>query len=213
MISRIKRLMSRYGFGPGKKVSCGSLEIARLNTKKLHLGCGNTYIRGWCNVDVLATGCTDLVDDITILSCIANNSVEEIYACHVLEHFPTELIPIILKRWHEVLKPGGVIHISVPDLDAITAVYQRNLEHFHTRGNQPWIALIYGGQKDEYDFHKTGFNYTYLSYLMELCGFTAIQRYPHVPHFIPGVIDNSLASAPFGEYISLNIVGYKPPVD
>jgi hypothetical protein len=46
----------------------------------------------------------------------------------------------------DVLIPGGELRISVPDLDAITKIYQKNIAHFQTPGNQPWIALFYGGQ-------------------------------------------------------------------
>lgn len=131
------------------------------------------------------------------------------YSCHVLEHFSTADIPTILARWYAVLRPGGEIRISVPDLDKITRIYQDNLQHFLTPGHQPWIALIYGGQKDQYDFHKTGFNFTYLKELLTDVGFTSIEEYGAEAHFIEGVADNSLAREPFGKPISLNVLAKK----
>ena len=206
---RLLSLFSRYGlgFGKGLKVDDG---IAKLSLNKLHLGCGHTHIKGWCNVDIMQTGAVDLICDVTSLPGFPSSVASEIYSCHVLEHFSTSEVPSILSRWFEILAPGGALRISVPDLDAITKIYQANLAHFQVPGNQPWIALIYGGQKDMYDFHKTGFNFCYLKYILQKIGFVNIETYPHSPHFIPGFIDNSMATEPFGEYISLNVIAIKP---
>lgn len=207
---KLRKLLSRFGIGPGKKLTLLEAQSRGLNLLKLHLGCGNIYVPEWCNVDAIPTGCTDLVCDIQTLPDIPDSTAQQIYSCHVLEHFATEHIPEILIRWFEILKPGGELRISVPDLDAITAIYQKNLAHFQVPGHQPWIALIYGGQKDQYDFHLTGFNFCWLKYLLENAGFTNVQRYEFTPHFVPGLVDNSLAQEPFGEYISLNIMATKP---
>jgi len=207
---KIKKFLSIYGIGAGKKFTLTEAINYGVDLKRLHLGCGNIHIKNWCNVDVLKTGATDLVLNIQTLPGLKESSVEKIYSCHVLEHFTTKDIPLVLKRWYEVLKPGGEIRISVPDLDKITKIYQENLSHFLTPGNQPWIALIYGGQKDQYDFHKTGFNFTYLNELLTNAGFSSIKEYGSDSHFIEGVFDNSLANEPFGKPISLNVFALKP---
>jgi hypothetical protein len=109
-----------------------------------------------------------------------------------------------------VLKPHGELRISVPDIDRIVKIYHENWQHFQTPGNSPWIGLLYGGQGDPYDFHKKGFNYCWMRHLLEGVGFVDIAEYPHAPHFIPGVVDASLAKEPFGEFLSLNVVARKP---
>lgn len=177
---------------------------------RLHLGCGAIGIPGFCNVDVMQTVGVDVVDDIRTLAKFPTGSAREIYACHVLEHFAHDEIIPILKRWFDVLMPGGVIRISVPDLDRIVKIYADHPEHFNTPGNSPWIGLIYGGQSTPYDYHKTGFNFCWLKHLMEQCGFENFVEYSHDPHFIPGVVDASMAKEPFGEYLSLNMMACKP---
>lgn len=177
---------------------------------RLHLGCGNINIKGFCNVDVMQTSGVDIRDDIRQLSKFPNNSASEIYACHVLEHFSHEEINPILKRWFDVLQPNGIIRISVPDIDKIVRIYNKNPDHFNTPGNSPWIGLIYGGQSTPYDYHKTGFNFCWLKHLLEHCGFEQCEEYPHEPHFCDGVIDASVAKEPFGEHFSLNIMARKP---
>ncbi len=206
---KIQKKLSGYGYGPGKKLSPLDYIALELPFDKLHIGCGNVHIKGWCNVDVLQTGATDLVTDITTLAKIPNEAVSEIYCCHILEHFPTDEIATVLATWHNKLKVGGVLRISVPDLDKITKVYQDNLDHFNVPGNQPWVSLIYGGQKDLYDFHKTGFNLCWLSYLLKSAGFTEITEFDYSEHFVNGVYDNSVQVSNFGVNISLNVKAIK----
>ena len=77
------------------------------DAKKLHLGCGNIRLPGFCNVDILNTIAVDVVSDISKLDNFSNNSIELIYACHVLEHFSHEEVKRVLSRWYQVLSPGG----------------------------------------------------------------------------------------------------------
>ncbi|PWK37718.1 class I SAM-dependent methyltransferase [Cupriavidus plantarum] len=177
---------------------------------RLHLGCGNIKLAGFCNVDALETIAADAIDDIRTLGRFPDGSAREIYACHVLEHFGHDEVIPLLKRWYAVLQPGGVIRISVPDLDRIVRIYHKNWEHFQKPGNTPWIGLIYGGQSTPYDFHKTGFNANWLRHLLEQCGFEQCEEYPHEPHFVPGTVDASVANATFGEYFSLNMMARRP---
>ncbi|MDE2598241.1 MAG: hypothetical protein KGL40_01315 [Rhodocyclaceae bacterium] len=178
---------------------------------RLHLGCGNVKLAGFCNVDVLDDDVTtDVVDDIRTLKRFSTQCAQEIYACHVLEHFSHDEVTPILKRWYEVLQPGGILRISVPDIDRIVRIYSKNLAHFEAPGNSPWIGLIYGGQATPYDFHKTGFNANWLKYLLEQIGFVDCQEYPHEPHFVPGTVDASILHAPFGEFFSLNMMARRP---
>lgn len=176
---------------------------------KLHLGCGNIHIQGFVNIDIAKTPAADIVDDVTKLERVPSCSAEVIYACHVLEHFSHDEVPKVLTRWRELLTPDGEIRISVPDIDRIVRVYTYHWEHFQTPGNSPWIGLLYGGQGDPYDFHKTGFNFCWMKHIMEGVGFHDIEEYPHTPHWIPGLVDASLANQPFDKFLSLNVKAVK----
>lgn len=192
-----------------KKITKNAKRATQPNSKFLHLGCGNIRIENWCNIDIDETGFNDLSDDISKLSTIPDHFAERIYACHVLEHFSHNEVPKVLKVWFSKLASGGELRISVPDLDRIVSIYSRNPKHFNTKGHTPWIGLIYGGQEDQYDFHKTGFNCCWLTKLLEDAGFTNIQEYAHFPHFA-NIEDASLANQPFNEYISVNMKASKP---
>ncbi|MFA5793686.1 MAG: methyltransferase domain-containing protein [Candidatus Brocadiia bacterium] len=80
---------------------------------KLDIGCGNKKRDGYTGVDVAKLPGVDIVCDIRQgLPSIKDNSVEEIYCAHVLEHI-TDL-EAVMKEFHRVLSPGGQLIIRVP---------------------------------------------------------------------------------------------------
>jgi predicted SAM-dependent methyltransferase len=176
---------------------------------KLHLGCGNIIIPGFINADITPHQGVDLICDLNNLNELKTQSwygkVTFIYLSHVLEHFETERVPFLLKELYEILGENGTIRISVPDLDKICILYVKNFDWFKPPHN-PWLGLIYGGQTDKYDFHKTGFNFCYLEWLLSNTGFTNIKEINGSSDL--GIHDGSLSNLPFGN-ISLNVEAYK----
>lgn len=136
---------------------------------KLHLGCYHKKIHGFTNVDIREDVNPDLVDDVFKLNKIDNNSVELIYASHVLEHaqYPLQ----VLERWYEVLKPGGTLRIAVPDMQAVCEhyIYHKDITVLK--------SFIWGSQKHPYDFHYVGFDEKLMRQLLEQIGFKDIHRY------------------------------------
>src|SRR5690606_18440040 len=93
---------------------------------RLHLGCGDVHLpneEGWINIDARYQPAVDRVDNIGILKRYEPNSVDEIYCCHALDHFSRWDYPRVLRRWHELLKPGGVLKLSVVDFGVIASMY------------------------------------------------------------------------------------------
>ena len=90
---------------------------------KLHLGCGETYLEGYQNIDYLPSkhtvqtkGRADEYADIRELA-YAPASVEEIRLHHVFEHFTRPVALALLTAWNAWLEPGGTLRIEVPDFD------------------------------------------------------------------------------------------------
>jgi hypothetical protein len=79
-----------------------------------------------------------------------------------------------------------------------------NRRGWFTPPNEPWMGVVYGGQKDDYDFHKTGFTAPWLAYLLIEAGFGDVRR---VERF-HGIArhDTSHSPVPFGVNVSLNMV-------
>ena len=90
---------------------------------KLHLGCFHKKIHGFTNVDIREDVQPDLVDDVFKLENVENESVDLIYACHVLEHASRQEASEAMKRWFSVLKKGGILRLAVPDLQAVFEHY------------------------------------------------------------------------------------------
>jgi hypothetical protein len=121
-----------------------------------------------------------------------DESVDEIYASHVLEHFSAKDTPAVVNEWARVLKPGGRMRIAVPDFRWCAARYMSG-EMDGNLGN-----YICGAQSDQDDYHKSIFDEPGLRMHMERAGLVGIER------FAPFVKDCS--SLP----VSLNLEGYKP---
>ncbi len=176
---------------------------------KLHIGCGSKNLPGWKHFDIRKLdGHIDYVGQADDLSRFQENSIEEIYACHLLEHFGRHEVDMVLKEWNRVIIPGGGIHIAVPDFEAITAEY--NVSHDLGR----IIGLLYGGQDYEYNFHYMAYDFNSLKHHLELAGFEKVSRYDWKDFLPEGYDDFSRAYLPHmdfenGRLMSLNIVAYK----
>ena len=77
---------------------------------KLHLGCGERYLEGFIHVDLAGYDHIDHEMPVDNLEIFSDNSVEEIYASHVIEYFDREEIKSVLKEWKRVLKENGVLY-------------------------------------------------------------------------------------------------------
>jgi len=144
-----------------------------MNTKeiKLHLGCGKRYIPGFIHIDLVDYPHIDYKTDVSDLSMFEDNSVDLIYACHVLEHFKRHEVMGVLAEWYRVLKPGGILRVAVPDFEAIVKVYEKY------KDMELIMGLLYGGQDYEYNFHYVAFDFKYLEKLLKKVGFKNIHRY------------------------------------
>ena len=170
---------------------------------RINLGSGERPIHGFVNVDALpgAPG-VDVVADISQRLPFEDGSASLIYAAHLLEHFPHAEVPRLLREWRRVLRDGGQLLVAVPDLDVIARMLNERRGWF-TPPHAPWVGAIYGGQKDEYDFHKAGFTAPWLAHLLTEAGFGAVRRETRFADV--GVPDGSVSPLPFGVNVSLNM--------
>lgn len=173
---------------------------------KLHIGCGKKYLPGYKHLDVIAFDHVDFVCDARKLAAIADASVSEIYACHVLEHVERGEVVNVLKEWRRVLKPEGQLRLAVPDFEAVVHEYVENKDLMCFQG------LLYGGQTYDYNFHHVAFDFAVLESLLIEAGFKHVERYEW-RDFLPaeGYDDYSRSYLPHmdfenGRLMSLNVV-------
>jgi predicted SAM-dependent methyltransferase len=84
---------------------------------KLHIGCGPMVMEGWLNTDLeplYERGVIYL--DVTERLPFPDNSFDYIYSEHLIEHIPLDAALRHLRDCHRILKPGGVVRLSTPDL-------------------------------------------------------------------------------------------------
>ena len=143
---------------------------------KLHIG-GQQAHPDWKIFDVENRPEVDFVGDAGDLSQFEDDSIDAIYCSHVLEHFHHSLyneMVFTLAEWHRVLKKGGELLISVPDLQALCWLYSR--PHIDALSRIDLMRIIFGGQSNQYDVHKAGFDFDILSLYLAEVGFERCQR-------------------------------------
>lgn len=136
---------------------------------KLVLCAGTRHVDGYMHHDVMAFPKTDFVCDLKdIGKHIANGTCERIEFTHALEHFPTKEIVPMLKMIRGLLKEGGELYLEVPNFEWHARLL---LEEGRDRDA---VYYAFGGQEDEYDFHKTAFTVNILQEDLESAGFQNI---------------------------------------
>lgn len=171
---------------------------------KLHIGGQETH-PDWKILDVEPRSEVDYVGNAIDLSQFASDSIDAIYTSHVLEHFFYNIdneLTTTLREWHRVLKPGGKLLISVPDLKTLCWLYlnpnMMPMERFHL------MRVIFGGQTNIYDVHKVGFDFEILAMYLEEVGFEA---YEQVSEF--SIFNDCSSLRVLDTLISLNVVATK----
>lgn len=176
---------------------------------KLHIGCGNKFLPGYIHVDVMKYEHVDYIANANNLDMIKDNSVDEIYACHILEHFSRFDNEKVLSEWNRVLKRGAILRISVPNFEAIVHEYiegEKALDNI--------IGLLYGGQNYDYNYHFQVFDFSQIEKILINTGFENVEKYDW-REFLPIDFDDySRAYLPHmdfanGRLMSLNIVCIK----
>jgi len=175
-----------------------------MESLKLYIG-GKQPHPDWKIIDIESRPEVDYIANASDLSQFASNSADAIYASHVLEHFyyglNNELINT-LTEWHRVLKPGGQLFISVPDLRTLCWLYLNPnlmpLERHHL------MRIIFGGQTNIHDVHKVGFDFEILAMYLEEVGF---QEYEQISEF--NLFKDCSSIRILDTLISLNVVAKK----
>lgn len=180
------QLQSAAGISPARPRSAPSgSRIA------LHVGCGPTdgqslhqRFRGpeWreIRVDLDPDVKPDLVASITDLRPIVECSVDAVWSSHNLEHLSAHEVPVALGEFFRVLSPGGVVLITLPDLqqvaEFIVADKLEEVAYESAVGPITPLDCVFGLGKDiaagrTLMAHRTGFTATTLRKHLERAGF------------------------------------------
>jgi predicted SAM-dependent methyltransferase len=154
---------------------------------RLNLGAGDVEVDGYTAIDrKFGTEVYPLEYE--------DDSVDEIRASHVLEHFAHQEVFTVVKHWVDKLKPGGRLRIAVPDFQSLSKRYLDG-EPINIQG------YVMGGHVDENDYHGAIFDHETLAEVFATAGLERIGPWQD------DVPDCSSLD------ISLNVQGFKPTRD
>ena len=178
--------------------------------KKLHIGCGKKYLPGYLHVDIQKFDHIDVIcsiDDID--KFFDEESIDEIYCCHILEHINRHNILNIISKLNKILVKGGKLRLSVPDFEAMCEIYMKDKNNL-----LKMYGLLYGGQKNDYDYHYITFDFDLMSNILEKIGFNNIMKYDPFDFLPDNFDDYSKSFIPHmdrknGKMMSLNIIATK----
>jgi hypothetical protein len=152
---------------------------------RLNLGCGDKILPGYINVDIAATRAgrsPDVVCDLHDLKPFASDTVDEVLAVHVVEHFWRWEVVAILKEWLRVVKPGGRIILECPNLLTACEELLRNPEMAAGPGpeGQRTMWVLYGDPswRDPLMCHRWNYTPQSLGALMAESGMVNIRQEP-----------------------------------
>jgi len=188
-----KDVTIRYLVKENNQASIGQTKYPLLKQKyqlldklRLHLACGHDYNESYINVDLYAPedAVCDVRFDVAKLP-YPDNSVDEIKAFHIIEHFHFFEIKDVLNEWYRVLKPGGRLYLETPDFLETCRSF---VEGSPVMGIEEWRVTLYGhffahpwvpGQT-----HKFLFTENQLRTNLSWAGFKQINRLPPASGYV-----------------------------
>lgn len=182
---------------------------------KLHLGCWKRYIPGFVHIDICSLPHIDYCHPVNQLPMFKDNTVELIYASHVLEYFDRQEAEAVLREWRRVLTPKGLLRLAVPDFAALIKVYQMTNDLNKILGPlYGRMAVETGEDSQMIIYHKTVYDFESLKGLLESLGFGAVHLYEWRETIHKDYDDYSQAyfphmDKPNGLLISLNVEATK----
>jgi len=144
-------------------------------TIKLHLGCWKRYLPGFTHIDLCNLPHIDYRSSVSKLPMFNDESVNLIYASHVLEYFDRIEANEVLKEWHRVLKPGSTLRLAVPDFEALIEIYIKTNDLGNILG--PLYGKMIVENTNLEIHHKTIYDFKSLKDILEKNHFNKVRKY------------------------------------
>jgi len=138
---------------------------------KLEIG-GNGKREGFVQMNLKKEEWVDIVHDLAKIPYpFSTGEIEHLVALRCLEHIPYHEIVGVISEWARLIKQNGILQVIVPDFIKIVDDYKAGMYD-----DELAMVYIYGGQHDEFDFHKCGFTMRILKKIFEPYFYIKIER-------------------------------------
>jgi len=152
-----------------KQFGSGKSKGKKVETKRLHLGCGGDIKVGYINADKFDKR-ADVNFDAKEIP-YDDQTFDEVYSSHLMEHFNKYEVPVVFKECYRILNYGGKLVFEVPDFEWVVKTWLGKTDEekwgFH-------LDTIFGLQTNEGEQHKVGFTRGKLKSLLAEAGFRNI---------------------------------------
>lgn len=187
--------------------ACLCRRAAKLNIDRLHVGCGNTLLPGWLNITFepreeygrIVKKKKALWLNYNLLKPwpLADSSIQFVAGSHMIEHIDLNGGIVFFKEAYRVMKKGGVIRMSCPDLSIYAANYLKNSKDFFENPlireactfknavtpGEIFIAKAY----DSGGAHKWFYDFDSLKHVLESAGFHQVERRERLKGKLPDI--------------------------
>ena len=169
----------------------------------LHIG-GTEAREGWAVLNIAPGPGVDYAADCTDMTIIPSGTCREVYASHVLEHLGYDRdLDKALQEIHRILKPGGRLRVSVPDLKILCELFTHPSSTVIDQLDI--MRMMFGSRANQYDIHHSGLTMEFMQEFLSDAGFRGIRR---VREF--GLFHDCSTIRMKGKSISLNIEAWRP---
>ncbi len=161
----------------------------------LNVGCGHPLNRSlhsrfhspeWreLRLDINPAVEPDIVCSVIAMNPVPDGSIDAVWCSHNLEHLYRHDVPVALSEFYRVLRPGGILFLTLPDLQRVAALVMNDkLEsqaYMSPSGPITPLDMIFGHtaslMRGNLDMaHRSGFTSTMLRKLLDEAGFEQIQ--------------------------------------
>lgn len=148
---------------------------------KIHLGCGNVYLKGYINVDISPNSVADVVEDIVnIKNIFSKGSFDEILMIHSISYLRMWEAQEFFRDCTELLKKGGRLVLELPDIGKCAALISNspeNSEYEYLEGLRAVYAfdLTQIENKEDFTTYRFGWSGWYLKKELLRLGFSEVK--------------------------------------
>ena len=147
-----------------------------MNNLKLHLGCGESHLNGYINIDFPLSehplqniSGADLYADITQLS-FPQRSIFEVRSHHTFEHFNRQTALALVAAWTYWLSDNGILTIETPDFgEAIKQLLSPSYTYVQ---KQIIVRHIFGSHEANWATHYDGWSKEKYEHILPKLGLT-----------------------------------------